>query len=279
MGDTVRPIALAFVFTTLGFALRAGLGMLLDVEIPKLTASLLNFVLAALGAFCVFPKCLKQPFGQVDLPEYTRRLGFYLPQDAWKHVLLGIVLALCTLGGMLVGSILTGRYVLDWSTVSVSHTVFSLNPGIWEEFFYRGIILAVLLKSCKSVRQAALIQVVLFGLAHIKGFDLRAWVDVLSVTIIAWAFTYAAYKTRTLVAGIVFHFVHDALLFLVQAPQGELSGSAESAIFYGALWTGVGVACLLTKVAADRLGVQAQTELYQVEPDRNVELDRIVEHE
>jgi membrane protease YdiL (CAAX protease family) len=263
LGDTVRPIALAILFTTLGFVLRAGLAILLDVEIPKLAASALNFVLAAIGAFYVFPKLLKQPFGQVGLSEYARRLGLTRPRSAWKHVVLGVLLAACTLGGMLISALLTGRYVVDWSRVSLSHIVFCLNPGVWEEFFYRGIITIVLLKKAKSVRQAALIQIVLFGLAHIKGLNLLSWVDVVSVMIIAAAFTYAAYKTRALVAGIVFHFLHDVFLFIVQVPDGQLSGFAENAAFFAALWIGVGVACLLIKVAADRLGVQAQAELYQ----------------
>jgi membrane protease YdiL (CAAX protease family) len=168
---------------------------------------------------------------------------------------------------MLVASILTGRYVPDWSTVSVSHTLFSLNPGIWEEFFYRGTIMIVLLKRTKSARLAALIQIVLFGLAHVKGFDLLSWVDVLSVMIIAVAFTYTAYKTRALIAGIVFHFLHDVFLFFVQVSGDQASGFAESAIFYASLWIGVGLACLVTRLAADKLGVQAPTELYQVEQD------------
>jgi membrane protease YdiL (CAAX protease family) len=264
MNNTVRPIALAFLFVGLGFLLRTILGMALDIEIPKTAASVLNFVLAGLGAFYVFPKLLKQPFGQVDLTKYRRRLGFYLPHNAWKHVVLGVILALCTLGGMLIASIGTGRYVLDWNTVSLSHIVFSLNPGIWEEFFYRGIIMGVLLKRAKSVRQAALIQIALFGLAHIKGFDLLSWVDVVSVMIIAVAFTYAAYKTRALIAGMVFHFLHDVLLFLVQVSDSGAWGFAENATFYAALWVGVGIACLVTKLAADRLGVRAKADLYLV---------------
>jgi hypothetical protein len=62
----------------------------------------------------------------------------------------------------LVGSILTGRYALDWSTINISHTVFSLNAGVWEETMYRGVIMAVLLRSLKSARKAALIMILLF---------------------------------------------------------------------------------------------------------------------
>lgn len=265
MKSTVSPIALALILIGPGFAIRLLLDLFLDVEMPKLLASVLNFLLAAFIAFFIFPKLLKQPFGKVSLSEYARRLGFYLPLNAWRHVVLGVVLALCTLVGSLVGSILTGRYVLDWSTINISHTVFSLNPGVWEEFAFRGIIMFVLLRSVKSLRRAALIQIVIFGLLHLGGTDLWSWVDVISVMIITLAFTYTAYKTRTLLAGIVFHFLHDALLFFGQVPDGDYFGTTENTLFFVALWAMVGVACLVTKVAAEKLGVQAQAELYRIE--------------
>jgi hypothetical protein len=85
-----------------------------------------------------------------------------------------------------------------------------------------------------------------------------------SVMIIAAAFTYAAWKTRTLVVGIVFHFLHDTFLFFVQVPGGEFSGFREHATFHLILWAMVGVACLLTKVAAERFGVAAEDPLYRV---------------
>jgi len=271
MRNTVSPMALAIVLITSGTLLRLLLDVLLDVKISKLLTSVLNIPLAAFIAFFIFPKLLKQPFGKVNLPEYTRRLGFYLPVGAWKHVVLGVALALCTLVGILVGSILTGRYVLDWSTINISHTIFSLNAGVWEELAFRGIVMFMLLKSVKSVRQAALIQILFFGLSHIKGADLWSWVDVISVMVIALAFTYTAYKTRTLLAGIVFHFLHDALLFFVQVPEGKYFEFTENILFYVVLWTMVGVACLLTRVAAEKLGVQAQAELYQVEQNLSKE--------
>jgi membrane protease YdiL (CAAX protease family) len=264
MTRNVRPIALALFFCASGFLFRQLLKVLLDVEISILIASVLNFVLAAFAVFFIFPRCLKQPFGEVGLQEYMHRLGFYLPPGAWKHGVLGIALAMCTLVGMLVGSILTGRYALDWSTINISHTVFSLNAGVWEETMYRGVIMAVLLRSLKSARKAALIMILLFGLSHIKGTDPWSLVDVISVMVITVAFTYVAYKTRTLLAGMVFHFLHDALLFFVQVPEGEYFGSTENIIFYVALWIMVGMACLLTKIAAEKFGVKAQVELYRV---------------
>jgi membrane protease YdiL (CAAX protease family) len=262
--NMVRSIALAIVFVSPGFLLRLLLNLLMDVEMSVLFASVVNFGLAALGAFVVFPKGIKQPFGAVSLAEYARRLGFYLPAKAWKHVALGVVLALCTLGGMLAGSLLTGRYVLDWHTISLEHLVFSLNPGVWEEFFFRGVVMVVLLQRVRTIRQAALIQILLFGLTHVKGLDVWDWVDVTSVMILGAAFVYMAYKTRTLVAGIVFHFLHDSLLYVVQVPGGEYFGLRENLAFFVALWVMVGVACLVARVAVERLGVRSEAQLYEV---------------
>lgn len=90
----------------------------------------------------------------------------------------------------------------------------------------------------------------------------------LSVIVIAIGFTYAAYKTRSLVAGIVFHYVRDALLFFVQLPDGVHNGPAKNVAFHGLLWLGVGVGCLITKAASERLGARAPADLYERETGR-----------
>jgi len=264
MKDTVRPIALALVSISFGSLLALILDVFLSLRVPRLYTSGITFLFAAFAAFWLFPRRLRLPFGDIPLSEYLHRLGFYLPQNAWKHVLLGCVLAVCTLSGMLMGSLLSGRYQLDWSTVNVAQTVFSISPGLWEEFFFRGVVMFVLLRATGSLRRAALIQIVLFGLAHIKGYDLCAWIDVVSVVILAFAFTYTAHKTGALVAGVVFHFLHDALLFLPQLPGGEYVGAVETTAFYASLWTMVGVGCIVVRLSSDGLGVKATRELYAI---------------
>ena len=271
MKNLVRPIALTWVAVGFGSLIGLLVGIFLDLDLPILYSSGITFVAAAFTAFFLFPQKLRVPFGEVSLLEYLRRLGFYRPQNLWKHILLGACLAACTFSGMLFGSLLTGRYVLDWHTVTVTHTIFSINPGLWEEFFYRGVIMMLLLMATESLKHAAVIQIVLFGLAHIKAFDLWAWVDVLSVLIIAVAFTYTAYKTRTLVAGIVFHFLHDAFLFLPQVPGGKYQGVYENMAFFVSLWLMVGVGILVVKFLSERLGIRADRELYMLEdapPDK-----------
>ena len=265
MKDTVRPIAIAVVAIGLGSILVLLLENFFNLEFTKISSSAITFIIAAFTALYIFPRIVRLPFGDADLSEYLRRLGFYLPHQAWKHILLGSLLAVCTLLGMLIGSLLTGRYEFDWSTVSISHTLFSINPGVWEEFFYRGIIMFVLLKTTNSLKRAAVIQIILFGLSHIKGFHAWWWVDVISVMVIAIAFTYTAYRTRTLLAGIVFHFLHDVFLFLPQLPGAEYIGFSENLAFFGSLWVMVGVGCVIVKLFVDNLAVKAGAELYTLE--------------
>jgi membrane protease YdiL (CAAX protease family) len=264
MQQKVRPIAISIAAPVFGFLLVLLIEIFLDVEVPKLFAAIINLVVVGLIAFILVPRILGIPFGKMETVPYLRRLGFYLPPNSWKHIGLGILLAFCTLSAMLVASLITGQYMPDLSTINLPQVVFSLNPGLWEELFYRGILMIVLLQLTGSLKKAAGFQIIIFGLAHIKGVGLWDWVDVLTVMVLAIGFTYVAYKTGALVAGIVFHFLHDALLFFVQLPSNAVTSTVDNLIFFGLLWVMVGVACLLTKILTERFNIQAEPGLYQV---------------
>ena len=265
MKEKVRLIALTISFPVMGFLICLLLKMFLKIEIPKLISSIINLAVAAFAAFFLFPRVFGIPFGKIPLRNFTQKIGLHLPDSSWKHILLGVILALCTLSGMLVASILSGNDVPNFGAITLPHSVFSLNPGIWEEVFYRGVLMMVLLRLTKSLRKAAAIQIALFGFSHVKGVDIPALFEVISVTIIGIGFTYAAYKTRSLVAGIVFHYLHDAFLFFVQPPGGEYTGLLDNALFYAMLWSMVGLGCLATKFAAEKFKARALTDLYALE--------------
>lgn len=262
MRTKVRPIILTIVAPAIGFALLLLLEMALKIELDKLPSSLINLAVVAPIAFVLFPRVLGIPFGRVDTRYFLRRIGLTLPPNAWKHLLLGLILAACTLSGMLLASILTGRYTFDLSTVDLPHLVFCLNPGLWEELFFRGVLMLLLLRLTRSLRKAVLIQLALFGIMHIKGTDFGAVADLFSAVVLAAGFTYVAYQTRSLLAGIVFHYVHDALLYLVQLPGSDHVATAENLTFYGLLWLGVAVAAVVTRLVVTKLEVRAPAELY-----------------
>jgi hypothetical protein len=270
MKDTLRIrirslVLTALVAPALGFVLILLLEMFLNIEVSKLVSGIINLVVVAPIAFLLFPRVLGIPFGVTGTREYLKGIGFYFPGDAWKHILLGLILAACTLVGMLVASLLTGRYTPDTSTINLPHIVFSLNPALWEELFFRGVLMILLLQYTRSVKKAFAIQVIIFGLTHIKGVDLLAFVDVISVIIIAVGLTFVAHQTRSLVAGIGFHYFHDVLLNFVQPPGREHIGFSENAAFYALLWLMVGVGCAITWFAAEKFGVRAKAPLYDPE--------------
>ena len=263
--STVRPVALTTIAPITGFLLILVLEILLKIELSKLHSSVVNLVMVSFIAFTVFPKWLGIPFGRIATREFLHKVGFYFPVNAWKHLLLGLILSLCTLSGMLIASILTGKYTMDMSTVNLPHIVFSLNPALWEELFYRGILMALLIKITKSLKKAFIIQIVLFGLIHIKKLYIWDLVDTLSVVILAAGFTYVAYKTRVLIAGIVFHYFHDALLYFVQLPDGKYAGVTDNTMFYGILWLMIVVGCVITKLMVEKFRICAPRGLYNLE--------------
>ena len=237
----------------------------LGVDLSRITSALINLVVTSFFAFHIFPKVRGIPFGKMDTSEFLSRLGVSLPENVVGHVLLGVILGTLSLSGMLVGSLLSELYVFDLSTVDISQIVFSINPGLWEELFYRGVLMVLLIRDTKSVKQAYLYQVLVFSLFHVKGFDLWSLVDVFSVSLLAMSFTYTAYKTRTLIPGILFHFIHDAFIFVVQVPRDVILSNTQNAMFFVSLWVAIGLGCLVTKVSAERFGVQEKEELYKIE--------------
>ena len=263
--EVVRVAALTLALPTVGFLICQLMKGFLHLEISKLICSVINLVVVSFIAFLLLPNILGVPFGKIKTRDFNKLIGFRLPNYAWKHILLGVMLAVFTLSGLLISSIMTGKYVADFSKVTLSHLVFCLNPGIWEELFFRGILMVVLLRYTKSLRQAAIIQSAFFGFAHIKGADIHALIEVVSLMIMGAGLTYTAYKTRTLVTGIAFHYLHDALLYLVILPRGASTGFVDNMLFYALLWSMVGLGCLITKVATEKFEVRASTELYTLE--------------
>ena len=261
----VRSIALTVVFPTLGFLFCLLAEMIFKIEVPRLTSSLVNWGIAAFAAFFLFPRLFGIPFGKTRTRDFIKNIGLYPSLNTWKQILLGMILALCTLSGMLFASLLTGKYKLNFNSVTVTHLVFCLNPGIWEEVFYRGVQMMILLRLTKSFRMAAVIQIVIFGLLHIQGMGITSGIDAVSVMIMGIGFTYTAYKTRSLAAGIVFHYLHDAFLFVVQVPSNVQTSVLDKVLFYVFLWSMVGLGCLVTKLAAEKFKVSSPTDLYTLE--------------
>lgn len=261
----IRSIIVPIGFSAVGFLVAYILKVFLKIELSRLMISVIAFVVTTAGVLFLFPRVFKIPFGRVTVKDFISRVGLYKPAGMHKYILIGAISAIITLSGMMFASYQTGKYVPVLSTITLTQAVFSLTPGIWEEVLFRGVLMIVLLRLTKSLKKAAAIQIILFGLAHIKGFDLISLVDTFSVSIIAVAFTYITCKTRSLIPAIVFHYLHDTFLFFVQLPEGQYQGLSDNAVFYSFLWLSVALAVLVTKRMSERFSIQGSYDIYSVE--------------
>jgi membrane protease YdiL (CAAX protease family) len=169
-----------------------------------------------------------------------------------RNILLGLLMAALTLSSILLASLLTGHFVLDWSTVPALRWVKGLTRGIWEEVFFRGIIL-VLFMRVYSKRKAVFFATFLFAVVHFNplNLSLEMVVDVISIFFMGLLFTYIVLKTGSLLPAIVFHYVHDIFVMLVQNTPGA-SETLVLVLLYAFLWIALVVGAVATKYIVER---------------------------
>jgi membrane protease YdiL (CAAX protease family) len=233
----------ALVATLLPFLL---LG-LLEYLPGKLLGAIAYFVAAGIWALYVVPRVLGLPNGRKPFPEYCADIRLLPIAPAGRNILLGLLLAALTLSSILLAALLTRHFVLDWSFVAPLRWVKGLTRGVWEEVFFRGIMLAILMRTYTR-RKAVLWTTAVFALVHLNVMDVSfaAVVDVVSIFFIGLLLAYVVLKTGSLLPAIVFHYVHDVFVLLVQNAPGA-SEPMASVLLYGFLWTALAIGAVLTR--------------------------------
>ena|GEM_PF-3689292 len=236
------------------------LGLLETLPGTFITA-LLYFVALGVVALFVMPRVLGLPNGRQSLAEYSQDIRLLPCQPVGRNVLLGLGLAMLTLSSIFLAALLTRHFVLDWSLVPALRWVKGLTRGIWEEVFFRGIILVLFMRLYPR-RKAVFFTAFLFAIVHLDPMNVSVGllVDVLSIFFMGLLFTYLVLQAGSLLPAIVFHYVHDTFLILVQNTPGadELSASA---LLFGLLWIALVIGALVTKYVVKRwpAGVAAAT--------------------
>ena len=191
-----------------------------------------------------------------------RDIGVLPTQNIWKSVLTGLLFGLTSLFFMLIGSLLSGEFIFQLSSINPQHVYFSLVPGVFEEVIFRGFLMIVLIKHFKNIKKAIALQVFLFTLSHVKDISLLGFVDIMTVAVIALAFTYVVLKTGNLYAAIVFHFIHDAFLFVVQLPESSAQSIFQQLLFYASVWIGMLVIIMMSKLLTGEKHKKDQQNIY-----------------
>lgn len=244
-----RPaIALtAIIYLLLGFLERLD-----DTFVP----ALLYFSVLGVVALYLMPYVLGLPNGRKSLREYSYDIRLLPMQPVGRNLLIGLLMAALTLGSIYLASLLTGQFVLDWSLLPALRWVKGLTRGIWEEVFFRGIILVLFMRVFPR-RRAILISTFLFAIVHFNpmAFSLDHLVDVVSIFFMGLLFTYVVLKTGSLLPAIVFHYVHDIFVLLVQNTPGA-DETLASVLLYAFLWIALILGAFLTKTIVERWSPQ-----------------------
>jgi membrane protease YdiL (CAAX protease family) len=245
LANLPRP---AIALTAVVYLLLGVLEILPGTYVP----ALLYFIALGILALILMPYVLGLPNGRKSLREYCYDIRLLPMKPVVRNILLGLLLAALTLGGILIASLITGHFVFDWSTVPALRWVKGLTRGIWEEVFFRGIILVLFLRLYPE-RRAVFLTTFLFAIVHLDPLhmDLEMIVDVTGVFFIGLLLAYVVLKTGSLLPGIIFHYLHDIFINLVQNTPGA-DEIMSQVLLYGLLGIALIIGALLTKYIVDR---------------------------
>jgi membrane protease YdiL (CAAX protease family) len=242
-----RP-KLAIAFTAVVYLL---LGFLERIPGTVVPALLYFFVLGFLALY-LMPYVIGLPNGRKSLRDYAQDIRLLPVKPVGRNIFLGLLVAALTLSSILLASHLTGHFVLDWSTVPPLRWIKGLTRGIWEEVFFRGIIL-VLFMRIYAQRKAVILAAFLFAVIHLATFnvDLLMLVDLISIFFMGLLFTYMVLKSGSLLPAVIFHYFHDIFVLLVQNTPGA-DEILSSTLLFSFLWIALAMGAGLTKLIVER---------------------------
>jgi membrane protease YdiL (CAAX protease family) len=247
---------LAIALTAVTYLLLGYFEMLPGSYIP----ALLYFFALGILALCLMPYIIGLPNGRKSFQEYSRDIRLLPVKPLGRNIFIGLLMAVLTLTAILLASILTGHFALDWSLVPPLRWVKGLTRGIWEEVFFRGIIL-VLFMRLFPLRRAVLLSAFLFAVVHLNPLEISIdlIVDVVSIFFMGLFFAYLVLKTGSLLPAIVFHYVHDIFVLLVQNTPGS-DQTLASVLVYAFLLVSLILGAVITKYIVEHWPTKMSNE-------------------
>lgn len=176
----------------------------------------------ALG-FVVIPFFLGLPHGRIPFRQYAQDIYLRITSYPGRQVLAGIVF-----GGVLAGSVwLTNllvnglpasHFLLTWQEIDLFQVADAVLHGFWEEVFFRGIVLALLLRKRRTPIGAMTLAALVFALLHLNIFHL------LRLFCMAMLWIVLTMQAKSLLPAVLSHIVYDAFIgiFPPQVPPGEV---------------------------------------------------------
>ncbi|MFX1367081.1 MAG: lysostaphin resistance A-like protein [Promethearchaeota archaeon] len=194
-----------------------------------LTGLAFRFAVRLILWFMIVPFVLHLPNGKEPFKGFLRSISLTSFSPRGRLALITVVGALLNLGGIFLAALLYGGWTLDLSLI-VNPTnpsiIYSINPGLWEEIGWRGLILTLLLKRF-SLKRAVVLNSVLFSLSHLinllAGRPLLEMLGQLIFVFMGSLFLALLFiRTESLIPCIIIHYAVDAFspLFMASLLSG-----------------------------------------------------------
>ena len=149
--------------------------------------------------------------------------GFHFKKFG-KNVLIGIIIA--TGITALVLTVANIFFIIPFEFVALKHNyenpmviliLSTIGIGMWEEFYFRGLIYNTLLKNSFGFHISAFTSSVLFSLIHYSGFDMSetSWTWYIGIVFIGYILAFIYTITDSIWSVVSFHFIWNLIAKLL----------------------------------------------------------------
>lgn len=224
-------IALLFWISTLWSAVSTGL-----------VAIALLFVTLALISQIIIPLFLGLPNGFRSMPDYRRDIRLVGSSNLGQDFYLGVGTAIFLLGSLIIPNILSGETIFDFNRFTIFHFFQGINHGLWEEIFFRGVILVLLMRAVPQKWGGILAAGVLFTIVHADPAHYPRLI------LMGFLWGYLTVATGSLTAAVISHILYDVCsVFLAPSlTSDQMTGWLVAWTFF------VAIACFISIVVIHR---------------------------
>ena len=96
--------------------------------------------------------------------------------------------------------------------------------GIWEEFYFRGLVFNTFLKTSFGFHVSALISSLLFSIVHWFSFDMAesSWLWYLGIVFLGYLIVFIYTYTKSIWSVVSFHFIWNFMTYLMDNRENEI---------------------------------------------------------
>jgi len=96
--------------------------------------------------------------------------------------------------------------------------------GVWEEFYFRGLVWITLFKNKYGFHAAALISAILFSIIHWSSFDMQttSWAWYIGIVFLGYLLVYIYTITRSIWTAVSFHFIWNFISLLYDDKENKI---------------------------------------------------------